>query len=199
MSIVGIFVLLGIAWLLSTDRSAINRRTVLTAFVLQAAIAGLILFVPQGSSLLDVIVRGVQHVINYGNDGIDFVFGAGTRQMLGFTIALNVLPVIVFFSALMSVLYYFGIMQWVIAIVGGWLHKLLKTSHTESMTAVSNIFIGHTEAPRVVRPYLANMTQSELFAVMTGGCATIAGAVMAAYASIGVDLKYLSQDERNTP
>jgi CNT family concentrative nucleoside transporter len=191
MSIVGIFVLLGIAWLLSTDRSAINRRTVLTAFVLQAAIAGLILFVPQGSSLLDVIVRGVQHVINYGNDGIDFVFGAGTRQMLGFTIALNVLPVIVFFSALMSVLYYFGIMQWVIAIVGGWLHKLLKTSHTESMTAVSNIFIGHTEAPLVVRPYLANMTQSELFAVMTGGCATIAGAVMAAYASIGVDLKYL--------
>ena len=191
MSIVGMFVLLAIAYLLSTDRKAINRRTVMTAFAVQIGIAGLIMFVPQGSVFLDVVVRGVQHVINFGNDGIDFVFGAETRRSLGFTIALNVLPVIVFFSALMSVLYYFGVMQWVIAIVGGWLHKLLKTSHTESMSAVSNIFIGHTEAPLVVRPYLANMTQSELFAVMTGGCATIAGAVMAAYATMGVDLKYL--------
>lgn len=191
MSIVGMFVLLAIAYLLSTDRKAINRRTVMTAFALQIGIAGLIMFVPQGGDLLDVVVRGVQHVIDFGNDGIDFVFGAETRRTLGFTIALNVLPVIVFFSALMSTLYYFGVMQWIIAIVGGWLHKLLKTSHTESMSAVSNIFIGHTEAPLVVRPYLANMTQSELFAVMTGGCATIAGAVMAAYATMGVDLKYL--------
>jgi len=191
MSIAGMFVLLAIAYLLSTDRKAINRRTVMIAFALQTGIAGLIMFVPQGSDFLDVIVRGVQHVIDFGNDGIDFVFGAETRRSLGFTIALNVLPVIVFFSALMSVLYYFGVMQWIIAIVGGWLHKLLKTSHTESMSAVSNIFIGHTEAPLVVRPYLANMTESELFAVMTGGCATIAGAVMAAYATMGVDLKYL--------
>jgi CNT family concentrative nucleoside transporter len=185
------FVLLAIAYLLSTDRKAINRRTIMTAFALQAGIAGLIMFVPQGGDVLDVVVKGVQHVIDYGNDGIDFVFGAETRRTLGFTIALNVLPVIVFFSALMSVLYYFGVMQRIIALVGGWLHKLLQTSHTESMSAVSNIFVGHTEAPLVVRPYLANMTQSELFAVMTGGCATIAGAVMAAYASMGVDLKYL--------
>ena len=191
MSIVGMFVLLAIAYLLSTDRNAINRRTVMTAFAAQAGIAGLIMFVPQGGDVLDVVVKGVQHVIDYGNDGIDFVFGADTRRTLGFTIALNVLPVIVFFSALMSVLYYFGVMQRIIAIVGGWLHKLLETSHAESMSAVSNIFIGHTEAPLVVRPYLAGMTQSELFAVMTGGCATIAGAVMAAYASMGVDLKYL--------
>jgi CNT family concentrative nucleoside transporter len=191
MSIVGMFVLLAIAYLLSTDRKAINRRTVMTAFAVQTAIAGLIMYVPQGSDILDVVVQGVQHVIDYGNDGIDFVFGAETRRSLGFTIALNVLPVIVFFSALMSLLYYFGVMQWVISVVGGWLHKLLQTSHTESMSAVSNIFVGHTEAPLVVRPYLANMTESELFAVMTGGCATIAGAVMAAYATMGVDLKYL--------
>lgn len=191
MSLVGMVVLLGIAYSLSANRSAINRRTVMTALALQVGIAGLIMYVPQGSDVLDVVVRGVQHVINYGNDGIDFVFGADTRRTLGFTIALNVLPVIVFFAALMGMLYYFGVMQWVIAIIGGWLHKLLKTSHTESMSAVSNIFIGHTEAPLVVRPYLANMTESELFAVMTGGCATIAGAVMAAYATMGVDLKYL--------
>ena len=191
MSLVGMVVLLGIAYSLSANRSAINRRTVLTALALQVGIAGLIMYVPQGSATLDVVVKGVQHVINYGNDGIDFVFGADTRRTLGFTIALNVLPVIVFFAALMGALYYFGVMQWVIAIIGGWLHKLLKTSHTESMSAVSNIFIGHTEAPLVVRPYLKNMTESELFAVMTGGCATIAGAVMAAYATMGVDLKYL--------
>ena len=166
MSIVGMVVLLAIAYLLSSNRKAINRRTVLTALALQ-------------------------HVIDYGNDGIDFVFGVETRRTLGWTIALNVLPVIVFFSALMSLLYYFGIMQWIIAVVGGWLHRLLKTSHTESMSAVSNIFIGHTEAPLVVRPYLAGMSESELFAVMTGGMATIAGAVMAAYATMGVDLKYL--------
>jgi len=191
MSLVGIFVLLGIAYLLSANRGAINRRTVLTALALQVGIAGLIMYVPQGSATLDVVVKGVQHVIDYGNDGIDFVFGADTRRTLGFTIALNVLPVIVFFAALMGALYYFGVMQFVISVIGGWLHKLLKTSHTESMSAVSNIFIGHTEAPLVVRPYLANMTESELFAVMTGGCATIAGAVMAAYATMGVDLKYL--------
>ncbi len=191
ISIVGVFTLLLIAFLLSTDRSAINRRTVLTAFALQVGIAALILFVPQGSAWLDVIVSGVQNVINYGNDGIEFVFGADTRANLGFTIALNVLPIIVFFSALMSVLYYLGVMQRVVGTIGGWLHKLLKTSETESMSAVSNIFVGHTEAPLVVKPYLAGMSQSELFAVMTGGCATIAGAVMAGYAAMGVDLKFL--------
>jgi CNT family concentrative nucleoside transporter len=191
MSTIGIFVLLGIAYAISANRSAINRRTVLTAFALQMAIAALILFVPQGSVWLDVVVRGVQHVINYANDGIEFVFGAETRNTLGFTIALNVLPVIVFFSALMSVLYYLGVMQRVVSTIGGWMHKLLHSSETESMSAVSNIFVGHTEAPLVVRPYLANMSQSELFAVMTGGCATIAGAVMAGYAAMGVDLKYL--------
>ena len=191
MSILGIVALLCVAYVISGNRTAINRRTVLTAFALQTCIAGLILFVPQGSSWLDVVVRGVQHVINYANDGIEFVFGAETRNTLGFTIALNVLPVIVFFSALMSVLYYLGVMQRVVSLIGGWIHKLLKSSETESMSAVSNIFVGHTEAPLVVRPYLANMTESELFAVMTGGCATIAGAVMAGYAAMGVDLKYL--------
>ena len=97
MSLVGMLVLLGIAYLLSANRSAINRRTVLTALALQVGIAGLIMYVPQGSATLDVVVKGVQHVIDYGNDGIDFVFGANTRRTLGFTIALNVLPVIVFF------------------------------------------------------------------------------------------------------
>ncbi len=118
-------------------------------------------------------------------------FGQNINQSLGFTIAFNVLPVIVFFAALMSVLYYLGIMQLVVGTFGGWLHRLLRTSHAESISAVSNIFVGHTEAPLVIRPYLKEMSQSELFAVMTGGCATIAGAVMVGYAAMGVDLKYL--------
>ncbi len=191
IALVGILVLIGIAVALSTDRRAINPRTVGVAFLLQAAIAVLIIYLPAGRDGLKVVVNGVQHVINYGNDGIQFLFGRSLGDSLGFTIAFNVLPVIVFFSALMSVLYYLGVMQRVVAWFGGLLHRLLGTSETESMSAVSNIFVGHTEAPLVVKPYLARMSESELFAVMTGGCATIAGAVMAGYATMGVDLEYL--------
>lgn len=191
MSLVGIATVLALALLLSTNRAAINRRTILIAFGLQAAMAALVLYVPAGSRALDRVVRGVQFVIDQGKNGIAFVFGTRVEESLGFTVAFNVLPVIVFFAALMSVLYYLGIMQRVVGTFGGWLHKLLGTSHAESVSAVSNIFVGHTDAPLVVRPYLARMTQSELFAVMTGGCATIAGAVMMGYAQMGVDLKYL--------
>jgi CNT family concentrative nucleoside transporter len=187
----GIAFLLGVAALLSSDRKAINLRTVGTAFGLQVAVAAVIMYSSAGLAALDAIVTGVRAVIGFGDVGIKFVFGQNTAEILGFTIALNVLPVIVFFSALMSVLYYLGIMQFIVRILGGWVHKLVGTSHTESMSAVSNVFVGHTEAPLVVKPYLARMSDSELFAVMTGGCATIAGAVMAAYASMGVDLKYL--------
>ena len=191
MSLVGMATIFGLAYLLSNNRGAINRRTIGIAFLIQVVIAALVLFVPIGGVVLDKVVKGVQYVINYGNDGIDFVFGTRIKDSLGFTIAFNVLPVIVFFAALMSVLYYLGVMQRVVGTFGGWLHRLLRTSHAESVSAVSNIFVGHTDAPLVVRPYLAKMTQSELFAVMTGGCATIAGAVMMGYAQMGVELKYL--------
>jgi CNT family concentrative nucleoside transporter len=191
MSLVGVVTIFALAYLLSNNRRAINRRTTGFAFLLQTVIAAIVLFVPAGGVVLDKVVKGVQYVISYGNDGIEFVFGKQINESLGFTIAFNVLPVIVFFAALMSVLYYLGIMQRVVGVFGGWLHKLLRTSHAESVSAVSNIFVGHTDAPLVVKPYLAGMTQSELFAVMTGGCATIAGAVMMGYAQMGVELKYL--------
>jgi len=183
--------MLAFAYLLSSNRRMVKPRTVVVAVVLQAAVAALVLYVPAGSDVLDAIVKGVQYIINYANDGIDFVFGVKAKESLGFTIALNVLPVIVFIGALMSLLYYLGIMQRFVGVFGGWLHKLLQTSQPESISAVSNIFVGHTDAPLVVRPYLKDMTQSELFAVMTGGCATIAGAVMMGYAAMGIDLKYL--------
>ncbi len=189
--LLGVVVVLALAVALSSDRRRIRPRTVGFAFALQVAVAGIILYLPQGRDLLSGIVRGVQGVIDYAGDGIAFVLGANTTSSLGFTVAFNVLPVIVFFSALMSVLYYLGIMQLVVKVIGGALARLLGTTQAESMTAASNIFVGHTEAPLVVRPWVEGMSESELFAVMTGGCATIAGAVMAAYASMGVDLTYL--------
>jgi CNT family concentrative nucleoside transporter len=191
MSLVGVATILGIAYLMSSNRGAIRIRTVGIAFAIQAAVAAIVLYVPQGGVVLDKVVQGVQFVINQGKHGIEFLFGTKIEASLGFTVAFNVLPVIVFFAALMSVLYYLGIMQRVVGTLGGWLHRLLGTSHAESVSAVSNIFVGHTDAPLVVRPYLKGMTQSELFAVMTGGCATIAGAVMMGYAQMGVELKYL--------
>ncbi|MDJ0940990.1 MAG: nucleoside transporter C-terminal domain-containing protein, partial [Woeseiaceae bacterium] len=191
MGIIGALTILAIAFALSRDRSAVNKRTVAAAFAIQVTLAAIIIYLPFGQRALAAVVRGVQHVINYANDGIAFVFGTEITPTLGFTIAFNVLPVIVFFAALMSALYYLGVMQLFVGIVGGGLQKLLKTSKAESVSAASNIFVGHTDAPLVVRPYLEQMTESELFAVMTGGCATIAGGVMMAYATMGVDLGYL--------
>ena len=189
-SIAGVLAMLGIGYAFSTARGQVNWRTIGTALVLQAAIAGLVLYVPQGGVVLDAAVRGVRHVLNFAMDGVKFVFGENFEENLGFTVALNVLPVIVFVGALMSVLYYLGIMQVVVGTVGGWLHRLLRTSHPESISAVSNIFVGHTDAPLVIRPYLKGMTESELFAVMVGGCATIASAVMMGFAQLGVELDF---------
>lgn len=189
--VLGVVSMLAVAWLASTHRAGVNRRTVAVGLALQASVAALVFYVPGGGWVLDRIVRGVQHVIDFANDGIAFVFGDRINDTLGFTVAFNVLPVIVFIGALMATLYYLGVMQLVVGYLGGLLHKLLGTSQPESISAVSNIFVGHTDAPLVVRPYLKDMTQSELFAVMTGGCATIAGAVMMGYAAMGVDLRYL--------
>lgn len=191
ISLGGIAVLFLLAWLLSSDRRGINGRTVLVAFALQVAVAVLVMYLPAGREVLDAAVGGVRHVIGFANAGIEFVFGERTMDSLGFTIAFQVLPIIVFFSALMSVFYYLGIMQKVVAWLGGGLRRLLGTTQIESMSAVSNVFVGHTEAPLVVKPYLARTSESELFAIMTGGCATIAGTVMAAYAQMGVSLEYL--------
>ena len=191
MALLGAVAILAIAFALSRNRSAINKRTILVAFGLQFSLAAIIIYFPWGQRALAGVVRGVQHVINYANDGIAFVFGTEITPTLGFTIAFNVLPVIVFFAALMSALYHLGVMQLFVGVVGGALQRLIGTSRVESVSAASNIFVGHTDAPLVVRPYLAKMTESELFAVMTGGCATIAGGVMMAYATMGVNLSYL--------
>ena len=191
MSFVGMAVILCLALLLSENRRAIRLKTVVAAFLTQAAIAGLILYFPPGQVFLNTMVAGVQNVIDYGRVGSEFVFGDLATQERGFSVAFHLLPVIIFFSALMSTLYYLGIMQKLITILGGGIHRLLGTSKTESMCAVANIFIGHSESPLVIRPYLKDLTRSELFAVMTSGMAAISGAIMAAYAAMGINLGYL--------
>ena len=144
-----------------------------------------------GQELLGNVSNAVSNVITYANEGIGFLFGDLGRFKVGFVFAINVLPIIIFFSSLVAVLYYLGIMQKVVAVLGGGLQKLLGTSRTESLSATANIFVGQTEAPLVVRPYINRMTQSELFAVMVGGLASVAGSVLAGYAAMGVELKYL--------
>jgi CNT family concentrative nucleoside transporter len=198
MGLVGMIVLLLIAVLLSSNRKAINLRTVLGAWIIQVGIGALILYVPVGRKVLLAMSEGVANVIAYGNAGISFLFGGLVSDKMfevfgggGFVFALRVLPIIVFFSSLIAVLYYLGIMQLVIRVLGGGLRKVLKTSRTESLSATANIFVGQTEAPLVVRPYIATMTRSELFAVMCGGLASVAGSVLAGYAQMGVPLEYL--------
>lgn len=191
MSLVGVAVLLGIGFLLSNNKKAISVRAVGGALAIQAAFGGFVLYVPWGKDILKTVSDGVSAVIGYGQNGINLLFGDLAQFKVGFIFAINVLPVIIFFSSLIAVLYYLGIMQWVIRIIGGGLQKALGTSRTESMSATANIFVGQTEAPLVVRPFIPTMTQSELFAIMVGGLASIAGSVLAGYASMGVKIEYL--------
>ncbi|MDP4660935.1 MAG: NupC/NupG family nucleoside CNT transporter [OM182 bacterium] len=191
ISLVGIAVLFTVAFLSSTNRRQINWRTVSLALLLQFTLGGIVLYLPIGVSLLSAISDAVTSVLGNAQDGIAFVFGPIGAFEMGFIFAFHVLPVIVFFSALVSVLYYLGIMGWIIRVIGGALQKLLGTSKAESMSATANIFVGQTEAPLVVKPYIPNMTRSELFAVMVGGMATVAGSVLAGYVLLGVELRYL--------
>ncbi|NNU90692.1 NupC/NupG family nucleoside CNT transporter [Anoxybacillus sp. CHMUD] len=190
--LVGIVVVLGIAFLFSNNRKAINPRTILGGLAIQVSFAFIVLKWEAGKAALQWLTNGVTNIINYANEGINFLFGGMfAAKGIGFVFAFQVLPVVIFFSALISVLYYIGVMQWIIKMIGGPLAKLLGTSKSESMSAAANIFVGQTEAPLVIRPYLSKMTQSELFAVMTGGLASVAGSVLVGYSLLGVPLEYL--------
>lgn len=189
--ILGMVFLLALAFVFSKNKSAINKRTVFGAFSLQFLIGAFVLLVPFGKSFLETISNGVQWVLSFANDGIAFVLGPLATFKIGFIFAVNVLSFVIFFAAFISVLYYLGIMQVFIKVIGGALHKLLGTSKTESMSAAANIFVGQTEAPLLVKPYLLKMTSSELFAVMVGGLASVAGAVLVGYSQMGVPMEYL--------
>ena len=190
--IFGILTVLGIGFLLSSKKKMINYRTIFGGLAIQIIFAFIVLKWEAGRELLRWMTAVVQNIINYANEGISFVFGpAANVEEFGFVFAFQILTIIIFFSSLISVLYYLGIMQLFIKFVGGGLSKLLGTSKPESMSAAANIFVGQTEAPLVVRPYLDKMTKSELFAVMTGGLASVSGSVLVGYALLGVPLEYL--------
>ena len=191
ISLLGIGILFGLGILLSSNRDQINWRTAGLALLLQFMLGGIALYFPIGVAVLEAVSNAVSSVLNNAQDGIDFVFGSIGAFEMGFIFAFHVLPVIVFFSSLVSVLYHLGIMGWLIRMIGGALQRLLRTSKAESMSATANIFVGQTEAPLIVRPYITNMTRSELFAIMVGGMSTVAGSVLAGYVLLGVEIQYL--------
>ncbi len=193
ISLLGYCLLIAFAWLCSSDRKSVNWRTVLGAVAIQFGFGVLVLYSPWGKFGLEVLSVMVGDVIAFGYVGIEFLFGglAGRSHNLGFLFAFTVLPVIVFFSSLISVLYFLRVMPIIVASIGGAIQKLLGTSRAESLSATANIFVGQTEAPLVIKPYLARMTKSEFFAIMVGGLSSIAGSVMAGYASMGVSLEFL--------
>ncbi|MEZ6964622.1 NupC/NupG family nucleoside CNT transporter [Aeromonas sp. S9(2024)] len=189
LSLVGMLALMFIAWLASENRRAIRWRTVLGALALQTGFAALVLYFPPGQIMLGAMSNGVSALLGFADSGIRFVFGDLATN--GFIFAVRVLPLVIFISALIAVLYHFGIMQWVIRVLGGGIHHLLGTSRAESLVATGNIFLSQGESPLLIRPFLAGMTRSELFAVMTCGMASVAGSVLGGYAGLGVELKYL--------
>jgi CNT family concentrative nucleoside transporter len=192
IGIVGIVVILGIAVAFSSNRKAINLRVVGAAFALQAVVAAIALNWAYGQKAIRVLSDGVLAVIGFADAGIGMVFGPlADKEGIGFSFAFNVLPIIVFFAALMSVLYHLRIMEWLVKIVGGALHKIIGTGAIESMNAAANIFVGQTEAPLVVKPYLKNLTEAQFFAVMVSGLASIAGTVLAGYVLLGANINYL--------
>ncbi|MEC9228143.1 MAG: NupC/NupG family nucleoside CNT transporter [Verrucomicrobiota bacterium] len=193
ISLIGYCTLIAVAWLCSCARSEIRWRTIAGAVAIQFGFGALVLYVPAGKTALEWLSNLVAAVIAFGNEGISFLFGnlVDPNLGIGFIFAFKVLPVIIFFSALISVLYHIKIMPLIVKVIGGGIQKALGTSRAESLSATANIFVGQTEAPLAVKPYLSKMTKSEFFAVMVGGVASIAGSVLAGFAALGIEIKYL--------
>lgn len=185
IGLAGIVVILLIAVLLSTNRRAIRLRVVGAAFALQAATAALVLYVPAGKRVIEGMAMGVSALLGYAGDGTKLIFGPlATDPKYGAAFAFSALPVIIFFASLVSVLYYLGIMQLVVRWVGGAIEKIVGVSKVEALCAAANIFVGQSEAPLVIRPYLAGLAPSQMFAVMSVGMAGVAGTILAAYAAL---------------
>ena len=190
MGIVGIAVLLLAAVLLSENRRRINIRIVASAFALQVAIGIIVLYVPAGRNFLGSLSNGVQGIVDHVKAGTGFLFGE-LGSGVGFVFVLQVLPIIIFISSLMAVLYYLNVMQWIVRILGAGLRALIGTGRVVSMCAAANIFIGHTESPLVVRPYLKRLSREQLFMVMSSGLASVSGAILIGYSALGINIEYL--------
>jgi CNT family concentrative nucleoside transporter len=188
ISLLGLLIMMVLAWLLSEDRRRMNWRLIVTGVLCQVVFALIILKTGPGRVVFDAAQAFVNGILACGEQGSIFLFGEGYKEhYFGF----SVLPLIVFFSALTGVLFYCGVIQNVIKVLAWSMVRLMDVSGAESLAAAANIFVGHTEAPLVVRPYLKTMTRSELTAMLTGGMATISGSVMAAYVGLGIDAGHL--------
>lgn len=188
-SIIGILFIFAVSYLLSNNKKHIKWRTIIIGFLIQFGFALIVLKWSVGRYVLSKASLGVQGVISYANEGISFVFGSLTND--GSIFAVNVLCVIIFISAVVSILYYLGIMQFIIRVIGGALSKLLGTSQLETISASANIFLGQTEAPLLIKPYVAKLTESELFTVMVGGLASVSGSILVGYSLLGIPIEYL--------
>lgn len=178
----GLTVLIGIGWLFSNNRRAIDWQLVLTGVSLQIAFAAVVLLVPGGKDVFDALGHGFVKVLGFVGAGSNFIFGSlMDTTKFGFIFAFQVLPTIIFFAALMGVLYHLGVMQAIVRVMALAITKVLKVSGAETTSVCASVFIGQTEAPLTVRPYIARMTESELLTMMIGGMAHIAGGVLAAY------------------
>lgn len=192
MSLAGMVLILAAAVLLSSNRRAIKLRVVAPAFALQAGFAALVLYFPPGNAALQGAAAGVEGLLGYAKAGVAFLFGPLADPAIGGrSFAIAALPTIVFFAALISILYYLGVMQLVIRWIGGGLEKITGISRVEALCAASNIFVGQSESPLVIRPYLAALSPSQMFTVMSVGMAGVAGTILAAYAAMGIRVDYL--------
>jgi CNT family concentrative nucleoside transporter len=178
----GLAVLIGIAWLASNNKRRVDWKLVATGIGLQIAFAAVVLLVPGGKDVFDAIGHGFVKVLSFVNEGSRFIFGSLMDvNTFGFIFACQVLPTIIFFAALMGVLYHMGVMQWVVRGMAWAITKVMRVSGAETTSVCASVFIGQTEAPLTVRPYIPKMTESELITMMIGGMAHIAGGVLAAY------------------
>ena len=190
ISVLGLFVMMGLAWLMSSNRSKVSLRVVVGGLLLQFFFAFLILRTAPGRYFFEFLGDTFKKLLGCVDEGTKFLFNGLVEGEDGL-IALKILPTIIFFSAFMSILYHLGVVQVVIRAMAWAMQKPLRTSGAESLSAAANIFVGQTEAPLVIKPYVATMTNSELMAVMVGGFATVAGGVLAFYVSLGIDAGHL--------
>jgi len=188
ISFLGLWVMLLLAWALSENRRHIHVRLIVTGMLFQLIFAVLILKTTPGRLVFDALQRFVNGIVACGNEGSTFLFGEGFRDHY---FAFSVLPLIVFFSCLTGILFHWGVIQKIVKVLAWSMVRVMDVSGSESLAAAANVFLGHTEAPLLVRPYLESMTRSELMAMLTGGMATIAGSVMAAYVGLGIDAGHL--------
>ena len=192
-NLIGIFVVLGLCYIFSANRSKIAWKLVLRALGLQVLIGFFVLKTKVGESFVQGLANGIKALYGYAEYGSAFIFGALTdvTQSWGFIFAFKVLPIIVFFAALTSVLFYWGIIQKIVGFLNALIEPILKTSGPETLCAVANSFLGQTEAPLLIKQYLENMNKSELFVVMVSGMATISGGILAAFAAMGVPARHM--------